>query len=266
MSRRPRAPLSLRLLGARAELEPAARARRGGDDAPAGSRARDGRARARRPRSRARCTRSCRTSPPTPALALAPPVDVVPASLVGETFALRRVELRFPPPRTERCALSARRSRAPSRCSSAPSSVAAQPAAALVRRDLRRCRSSRSSARSCASASRRSTGPRAPAHADDLALVGVYDRVPIGAIAGASATPSGLELRLRAGTRARRGLLVVGRRRASGALVTAEVAVAGRLPNRCTLSICQPRTLKFRRARADAEHKEAPGNAGVPRT
>jgi len=62
------------------------------------------------------------------------------------------------------------------------------------------------------------------ADANDLALVGIYDRVPVGAIAGASATPGGLELRLTAGTRARRGHLVVGRRRSSGALVTAEVS------------------------------------------
>jgi len=32
------------------------------------------------------------------------------------------------------------------------------------------------------------------------------------------------------------------------------------------LAICQPRTLKFLPARADAEHKEASGNADVPRT
>jgi hypothetical protein len=60
--------------------------------------------------------------------------------------------------------------------------------------------------------------------ANDLALVGVYDRVPIGAISGASSTPNGLELRLSPGGGGARGLLVVGRRRSSGALVTAEVA------------------------------------------
>jgi len=37
-------------------------------------------------------------------------------------------------------------------------------------------------------------------------------------------------------------------------------------PSRCKLSICQPQTLKFLREDADAEHKEAPGNTGVPRT
>jgi hypothetical protein len=74
--------------------------------------------------------------------------------------------------------------------------------------------------RECLEALYRASGG---ADANDLALVGVYDRVPVGAIASASATPAGLELRLTAGTRARRGHLVVGRRRSSGALVTAEV-------------------------------------------
>ena len=53
--------------------------------------------------------------------------------------------------------------------------------------------------------------------------MGVYDRVPVGAIAGAAATAHGLELYLRPGVGAGRGLLVVGRRRSSGTLVTAEV-------------------------------------------
>jgi hypothetical protein len=57
-------------------------------------------------------------------------------------------------------------------------------------------------------------------------LVGVYDRVPIGAIAGAATTPRGLQLRLQPGARATPGLLVVGRRRSSGALVTVEVPAA----------------------------------------
>ena len=78
--------------------------------------------------------------------------------------------------------------------------------------------------RECLEQLYRASGAATP---DDLALVGIYDRVPVGAIVGAAATQHGMELHLRAGAKARAGLLVVGRRRASGALVTAEVPQAG---------------------------------------
>jgi hypothetical protein len=159
--------------------------------------------------------------PPTPAFALAPAVDVLPATLVGATFALRRVELRLLPPGAPPMALL----RAESRGVAIPRlepSRRAQPAAALVRRvsPLPLESIDRGFLRECLEHLYRASQAPSPG---DLSLVGVYDRVPIGSIAGATSTPTGLELRLRPGGGARRGVLVVGRRRSSGALVTAEV-------------------------------------------
>jgi hypothetical protein len=220
MSRRPRAPLSLRVLGREQSLSPpleidAGQTTRPPDPVPATA-----------PLALAPGLESARHPlvpdiPPTPAFTLTPAVDVVPASLLSATFALRRTELRVPPPRAERVTLLATESRAVA-IPTLPPSIAAQPAAALVRRirPLPLESIERPVLRECLEALYRSSGAT---DANDLALVGVYDRVPIGAISGAAATPHGLELRLLAGSRARRGLLVVGRRRASGALVTAEV-------------------------------------------
>jgi hypothetical protein len=221
MSRRPRAPLALRALGREASVRPALEidpgtSERLADPAPATATL-----------TLAPGLESARHTlvpdvPPTPSVALAPAVDVVPASLVSATFALRWVELRFSPATGETAELLRAESR-PVAILELPPSRAAQPAAALVRRvaPLPLEQIQRPVLRECLEALYRSSGT---ADANDLALVGIYDRVPIGAIAGAAATPHGLELRLRPGTRARRGLLVVGRRRASGALVTVEVA------------------------------------------
>jgi hypothetical protein len=220
MSRRPRAPLSLRLL-AREEsvrttlaIDPGETTRLADPMPEVGTVA-------LAPGLESELHTLVPDIPTTPDLALAPAVDVVPASLVSETFALRRVELRFPPPKAENADLFAAQSRAIP-ILSLPPSLPARPAAALVRRvaPLALDRIEKPVLRECLEALFRASG--AP-DANDLALVGVYERVPIGAIAGASTTPHGLELRLRPGSRARRGLLVVGRRRASGALVTAEV-------------------------------------------
>jgi len=57
----------------------------------------------------------------------------------------------------------------------------------------------------------------------DLQLVGIYERVPSGAIDAVATTPDGTaQLRVRRGARARRGTLIVGRLRSSGALVSVE--------------------------------------------
>lgn len=159
--------------------------------------------------------------PPTPSFALAPAIDVVPASLVSATFALRRTELRFPFPSIEQTGLFTAESRAVP-IPESPTSLPAQPAAAIVRHvsPMPLEQIGRPLLHECLEALYRASGA---ADVNDLALVGVYDRVPIGAISGAASTPNGLELRLRPGGGASRGLLVVGRRRASGALVTAEV-------------------------------------------
>ena len=220
MSRRPRAPLSLRLLAreesTRTPLEIAAgETTRLPDPVPETA------AVTLAPALESSLHALVPDVPPTPQLLLAPPLDVVPASLVSATFALRRVELRLPPPTAAKAELLGAESRSVPIPALAPS-LSARPAAALVRRvaPLRLERIQRPLLRECLEALYRASGA---ADANDLALVGVYDRVPLGAIAGASATPDGLELRLEAGTRARRGHLVVGRRRSSGALVTAEV-------------------------------------------
>jgi hypothetical protein len=221
MSRRPRAPLSLRLLAREESARTTLEIDPGETTRLADPRPETGGV-ALAPALESELHTLVPDIPPTPELPLAPPVDVVPASLVSETFALRRVELRFPPPKAERTRLFAVESRAIP-ILSLPPSVPAQPAAALVRRvtPLALERIEKPVLRECLEALYRASGA---GDANDLALVGVYDRVPIGAIAGAAATPHGLELRLLAGSRARRGLLVVGRRRASGTLVTAEVA------------------------------------------
>jgi hypothetical protein len=220
MSRRPRAPLSLRLLAreesTRTPLEiDAGETTRLADPLPETGTV------TLAPPLESQLHELVPDIPPTPELVLAPPVDVVPASLVSATFALRRVELRFPPPKAEQAGLFGTETR-PVPIPSLPPSLSARPAAALVRRvapvPLEHIQ--RPLLRECLEALYRASGA---ADANDLALVGVYDRVPVGAIAGASATPGGLELRLTAGARARRGHLVVGRRRSSGALVTAEV-------------------------------------------
>jgi hypothetical protein len=159
---------------------------------------------------------------PTPSFELAPLVDVVPATLVGTVFALRRVDMRFAPPSSQQVPLFSAESRAVP-IPRVERSQKTQPAAALVRRvsPMQIETIDRALLRECLEELYRASNAPSPG---DLSLVGVYDRVPVGAIAGATSTPSGLELHLRAGGGARRGLLVVGRRRSTGALVTAEVA------------------------------------------
>jgi hypothetical protein len=220
MSRRPRAPLSLRALGRERSVRPplgidAGETTRLADPVPPSA------AVALAPALETACHSLVPDVAPTPSFPLTPAVDVLPMSLLSSTFALRRTELRFPPPRSEQVSLPSTESRAIA-IPALPPSVAAQPAAALLRkvRPLPLESIERPVLRECLEALFRSSGVT---DANDLALVGVYDRVPIGAISGAAATPHGLELRLLAGSRGRRGLLVVGRRRTSGALVTAEV-------------------------------------------
>jgi hypothetical protein len=219
VSRRPRAPLSLRALAREGSIAPElaieAETQRLPDPVPD--------------------TVSQRIDPPvssceqsllsdvaaTPAFELAPLVDVLPATLVSSVFALRRVDLRFAPPVSQHTALPAAESRGVP-VPQLAGSVSAQPAAALVRhvRPLDVETLDRPLLRGCLEHLFRASGAQAPG---DLSLIGIYDRVPLGAIAGAATTPHGLELRLRGGAKARRGLLVVGRRRSTGALVTAEV-------------------------------------------
>ncbi len=163
--------------------------------------------------------------PPARALELAPVVDVVPATLAGAVFALRRVELRFRLATTEKAPLFAAESRSVA-IPRLQSTVRAEPPAVLTRRARPMIleQIDRTLFRECLEQLFRASGAATP---DDLALVGIYDRVPVGAIVGAAATQHGMELHLRAGGPARAGLLVVGRRRASGALVTAEVPHTG---------------------------------------
>jgi hypothetical protein len=220
VSRRPRAPVSLRLLGRDPSIRPALEIDPGetsrlADPVP------DTHGLSLPPSLESAEHALVPDIPPTPSFDLAPPVDVVPASLVGETFALRRTELRFAAPVTQQIPLLAAETRSVPTLEP-PSSLAAQPAAAVVRRvfPLQLEQIERPLLRECLEALYRASGA---SDANDLSLVGVYDRVPVGAIAGASATPACLELRLQPGVKARRGHLVVGRRRSSGALVTAEV-------------------------------------------
>jgi hypothetical protein len=162
--------------------------------------------------------------PPTPAFELAPVVDVLPATLVGSVFALRSAELRFTLAGSQGTPLFRAESRDVPIPRLAPSRTA-RPVATLVRRvsPMPLETIDRALLRECLEELYRASGAPAPG---DLSLVGVYDRIPVGSIAGATATPSGLELRLRAGGGAKRGVLVVGRLRSTGVLVTAEVETA----------------------------------------
>ena len=264
MSRRPRAPLSLRLLAREESARPPL-------EIDAGA-----------------TTRLADPVPDTGSVALAPGARERAATRWCPTSRRRRSSrsrLRSTscPPRSSarrsRCAGSScasrrRRPRGPS--SSRPSRAAVpDPLAAAVGR----CEAHGRARAACHAARPRSHREARPARVPRgaLPLVGRAGRersgarracttaCPIGAISGAAATPHGLELRLDPGGRARRGLLVVGRRRRA-ARSSPPRSQPRSLPNRRTLTFCQPRTLKFRPARADAEHKEAPGNAGVPRT
>ena len=116
MSRRPRAPVSLRLLGARPEPEPALEIEPG-ETARLADPTPDSEGVSLPPALESEQHALVPDIPPTPALELAPPVDVVPASLVGATFALRRTELRFAPPMTERVPLVCSRISIASPCS-----------------------------------------------------------------------------------------------------------------------------------------------------
>lgn len=63
--------------------------------------------------------------------------------------------------------------------------------------------------------------------ATDLQLVGIFAPAPVGAIASVALGEDGVQVRVAPAATARPGMLVVGRRRSSGALVTAEVGPTG---------------------------------------
>jgi hypothetical protein len=223
MSRKPRAPISLRVLGrepsvqAEVAIEPGETLRLP-DPEP------ERRVVAIAPPVASATAGLVGDIPRTPQLRLAPAVDVVPATLVGTTFALRRVALRLGPAVSEVTTLLAVEAGEVPVLQVGPSQRA-EPTAAVVRRvePLPVSSIPRDVLHDCLERLFHASGASAT---DDLSLVGVYDRVPIGAIAGAQTTPRGLQLRLQPGARATPGLLVVGRRRSSGALVTVEVPAA----------------------------------------
>jgi hypothetical protein len=161
-------------------------------------------------------------APPTRAVPPAPPVDVLPEALLHATFALRRAETRLAPAVSHAAPLLA----VDAKATTLPvvgRSRRARPGALLSRRvaPTPLTELDRELLRTCVEQLFRAAG----GPADDLALAGIYERVPVGAIGGASAQPGGMELHLRPGARARAGVLVVGRRRSSGEIVTAEVAL-----------------------------------------
>ena len=224
MSRRPRAPLPLRALGREPSISPPLDVEIGETQRLPDPEPRTWEATLAPPLTGS-SHQLVDDLPPARALELAPVVDVMPATLAGAVFALRRVELRFRLATTEKAPLFAAESRSVPIPRLEPT-LSAEPAAVLTRRvrPLVLEQIDRALFRECLEQLYRASGAATP---DDLALVGIYDRVPVGAIVGAAATQHGMELHLRAGAKARAGLLVVGRRRASGALVTAEVPQAG---------------------------------------
>ena len=262
MSRRPRAPLSLRLL-AREESTRTALEIDAGET-----------------------TRLADPVPETGTVTLAPPLesslhalvpDIPPtpglragsarrrgAGLARERHlraAPRRAEIPAAEGREGRAVRTRRRARSRSRRSRRACPHGPRPRSCAASRP---CRSSTSSARCCGSASRRCTARReqrtptiSRSSASTTACRWVRSRVPRRPRAASSC----------ASRQARVPAAVISW---SGAVVRAGRSSRPRcrrrsLPNRRMLAICQPRTLKFCRARADAEHKEAPGNAGVPR-
>jgi hypothetical protein len=218
MSRRPRAPLALRALGGEETVSVAlvgpAESERLADPQP------ETHLLEAPPAAATSLRPEIDDVPPTRAVPPAPPVDVLPEALLGATFALRRAEIRLRPAVSRGApllAVAAARTALPV----VERSYRTRPDALLTRRvePTPLTGLDRELLRSCVEQLLEAAGGQA----DDLALAGVYERVPVGAIAGASARPGGMELHLRGGAKARAGVLVVGRRRSSGELVTAEV-------------------------------------------
>jgi hypothetical protein len=151
------------------------------------------------------------------ALDVRPAVDVAPESLRTQVFALR----------LERCGPALLRGTRRARLLAAPSSRRATPAQALHAR-LEATRPERlegSVLRGCLTALlERSAAP----DPSDLSLVGIYERAPTGAIAAVALVEGAVQVRLAPGRRPRPGLLVVGRRRSTGEVVTVEVPPDGR--------------------------------------
>jgi hypothetical protein len=153
---------------------------------------------------------------------LRPPVDVLPLALVESLFAIRRADLRLPVPRPAAMALLACEVRHPEAQLEEPDVRRADPpglrlversptpAAAIPRTELR----------AMLVALYKASRASSPA---DLSLVGIYRRAPGGAIRSIALHGDRLQMQVDPRRRARPATLVVGRERAGGALISAEI-------------------------------------------
>jgi hypothetical protein len=159
-----------------------------------------------------------------------PAVDTAPESLRTQAFAVRIEQTALPAVRpTQRISLLDPETRHV-RPLPQPVSERAMPAPAATRAvaPLAPATLAPDVLRRCLEALYRSSGASSTA---DLRLIGIYPRVPVGAIRGVSLGENGaVNLRLRGTGPAASGMLVVGRRVSSGELATCEVGEDGGEP------------------------------------
>jgi hypothetical protein len=156
-----------------------------------------------------------------------PAVDTAPESLRTQVFALRIEQTALPAVRpTQRITLLETETRHVGPLPPAVSEKAMpEPAATRAAAPVAPSALAPDVLRRCLEALYRSSGATSTA---DLRLVGIYPRVPVGAIGGVSLGENGaVNLRLRGTGPAAPGMLVVGRRVSTGELATAEVGEDG---------------------------------------
>ncbi len=161
---------------------------------------------------------------------LRPAVDTAPESLRTQVFALRIEQTELPAVRpTQRLTLLEAETRHVGPLPKAVSERAMlDPAETRAAAPLPPATLAPDVLRRCLEALYRSSGASSTA---DLRLVGIYPRVPVGAIRGVSLGEDGaVILRLRGTGPAAPGMLVVGRRVSSGELATCEVGEDGGEP------------------------------------
>jgi hypothetical protein len=153
---------------------------------------------------------------------LAPPVDVVPVGLAGTLFAERVRAVRIPGAEIHEMPLVTAPIRSPAARLRPPDVIGEHPerVARMFRRATPVERLPADYVRECVRRLYRQSGLSSPA---ELGLVGIFERIPGGAVHAVSQHPRGVVLRLDHRARAHPATLVVGKRRRDGVLVTAEV-------------------------------------------
>ena len=150
-------------------------------------------------------------------------VDVVPVALVESMFAIRSPSLRFDLPRTEAMALLQTDIKAPS-VRIEPTRTQRRELDVLSvqrRRPTPARRIPEQRLRTCLTSLFRASRLESPA---DLQVIGIYERIPGGAIASIALDGDTLMLTMRERARPRPATLVVGRARATGEVISKEIS------------------------------------------